>query len=87
MSVPTLFAKRPRVRIPAAVFLLALPSAGTSAGASQALPTAEARNHIGETATVCGHVASAHYATRSKGTATFINLVEPYPNAPFAIVI
>lgn len=87
MSVPTLFAKRPGVRIPAAVFLLALASACTSAGASRTLTTAEARNHVGETATVRGHVASAHYAARSKGQPTFINLDKPYPNSPCTVVI
>jgi hypothetical protein len=51
------------------------------------LTTAEARNHVGETATVCGHVASAHYAERSKGQPTFINLDKPYPNSPFTVLI
>ena len=55
--------------------------------ASQSLTTAEAGKHIGETATVCGHVASAHYAARSHGQPTFINLDKPYPTAPFTIVI
>ena len=48
---------------------------------------AEARNHIGETATVCGEVASARYAASSRGQPTFINLDKPYPNQIFTVVI
>ena len=51
------------------------------------LSPAEAKNHIGEKATVCGKVASTHYAVRTKGSPTFINLGEPYPNQIFTILI
>jgi len=44
---------------------------------------AEAAKHIGEKATVCGVVASARYASRSKGQPTFLNLDKPYPNQIF----
>jgi hypothetical protein len=47
----------------------------------------EAKDHIGERATVCGKVASTHYAGRSKGQPTFLNLDEPYPSQIFTIVI
>ena len=47
----------------------------------------EASYHIGEIATVCGVVASAKWATRTKGQPTFINLDEPYPNQIFTILI
>lgn len=47
----------------------------------------EAKNHIGEKATVCGQVAGAHYAARSRGNPTFINLDRAYPNQIFTIVI
>lgn len=47
----------------------------------------EAKNHVGETATVCGQVAGAHYAMRSRGRPTFINLDQAYPNQIFTIVI
>ena len=46
-----------------------------------------ARNHVGENATVCGDVASAHYAASSRGKPTFINLDQPYPNQVFTILI
>jgi len=46
-----------------------------------------AQNHIGEKATVCGVVVSAHYASSSKGEPTFLNLDEAYPNHVFTAVI
>jgi micrococcal nuclease len=51
------------------------------------LTAAEAKNHVGETATVYGRVASAHFAEKSKGQPTFLNLDKPYPNAIFTILI
>lgn len=51
------------------------------------LTAEEAKNHIGENATVCGKVVSTHFADRSRGQPTFLNLDEPYPKAIFTIVI
>jgi hypothetical protein len=51
------------------------------------LTAAEAKNHIGEKATVCGNVVSTHYAPQSKGNPTFLNLDEPYPRQVFTILI
>ena len=42
--------------------------------AEQRLSPIEARAHVGEHATVCGTVASGHYAMRSGGRPTFLNL-------------
>jgi micrococcal nuclease len=47
----------------------------------------EAKNHVGEKVTVCGKVVSTHFAGRSRGQPTFLNLDEPYPNQIFTIVI
>jgi hypothetical protein len=47
----------------------------------------QAKDHVGEVQTVCGNVASTHYAARSKGQPTFLNLDEPYPNEIFTILI
>lgn len=55
--------------------------------ASHTLTVAEARNHIGETETVCGKVASTHYAARTRSRPTFINLDKSYPHQVFTIVI
>jgi hypothetical protein len=51
------------------------------------LTAAEAKNHVGETATVCGKVVSARFASKSKGQPTFLNLDEPYPNHIFTVVV
>jgi DNA/RNA endonuclease YhcR with UshA esterase domain len=51
------------------------------------LTAIQAKEHIGETATVCGVVASATYADRTKGSPTFINLDQPYPQHVFTAVI
>jgi hypothetical protein len=68
-------------------WLLALVALSRAALASQSITPAEAANHIGETATVCGKVASTHCAARSHGHPTFINLDKPYPNSPFTVLI
>jgi hypothetical protein len=47
----------------------------------------EAKNHIGENATVCGIVAGTHYAENTHGSPTFVNLGAPYPKQPFTILI
>jgi DNA/RNA endonuclease YhcR with UshA esterase domain len=51
------------------------------------ITTAEAKDHVGETQTVCGKVVSTHYAVKSKGEPTFLNLDEPYPKEVFTILI
>jgi DNA/RNA endonuclease YhcR with UshA esterase domain len=57
------------------------------AAAQKKLTAAEAKDHIGETATVCGTVASARYAASTKGQPTFLNLDKPYPNQVFTVLI
>lgn len=47
----------------------------------------EAKDHVGERATVCGKVVSGHFAQKSKGQPTFLNLDEAYPRQIFTIVI
>src|SRR5215472_4852885 len=47
----------------------------------------DAIRHIGESATVCGLVASAKFAANSRSQPTFLDLDKPYPNAPFTAVI
>jgi hypothetical protein len=51
------------------------------------ISTAEAKNHVGERATVCGEAASTRYAARTRGNPTFINLDKPYPNQIFTVLI
>jgi hypothetical protein len=59
-----------------------------SLGHGQAsISAAEAKNHVGKSATVCGDVASTHFAARTRGNPTFINLDQAYPNQVFTILI
>ena len=51
------------------------------------LTAADAKYHIGQKATVCGDVVSSHYAARTRGNPTFLNLDEPYPRQIFTILI
>jgi DNA/RNA endonuclease YhcR with UshA esterase domain len=48
---------------------------------------ADAASHIGESATVCGLVASAKYAANSRAQPTFLDMGQPYPNEAFTAVI
>jgi len=59
-----------------------------AASANAALLSPEdAGGHVGETATVCGVVASAKFAAGSRAQPTFLDLGQPYPNAAFTAVI
>jgi DNA/RNA endonuclease YhcR with UshA esterase domain len=55
--------------------------------AQKRLSAAEAKEHFGENATVCGEVVSTRYAASTKGQPTFLNLDKPYPNQVFTVVI
>src|ERR1700746_3846046 len=67
-------------------FALLLVAFCTSAQTNK-ITAAEDKNHVGETRTVCGKVASTHFASKSKGEPTFLNLDEPYPKEVFTILI
>jgi DNA/RNA endonuclease YhcR with UshA esterase domain len=54
---------------------------------AQTISAADAKNHIGEQATVCGRVASEKTAVSSRGEPTFINLDAAYPNQVFTILV
>ena len=51
------------------------------------ITAASAANHVGESARVCGLVASAKYATETRRQPTFLNLDRPYPNHVFTALI
>jgi hypothetical protein len=55
--------------------------------AANTYTAAQAAGHIGEQATVCGVVASTHFAPHSRGQPTFLNLDKPYPGQIFTGVI
>lgn len=70
-----------------AVALVFLPAGLSLAGQSAKITTGEAKNHVGEKETVCGHVAGSRYADKSKGQPTFLDLDGRYPHAAFTILI
>lgn len=47
----------------------------------------DAASHVGQTATVCGVVASTKYAANSRAQPTFLDMGQPYPNEAFTTVI
>jgi len=51
------------------------------------LTAGEAKDHIGERATVCGKVASTRYAATTRGRPTFLNLDKAHPNQVFTVLI
>ncbi len=55
--------------------------------AAETITAADAKNHVGEKATVCGTVADERTATSSRGEPTFINLDSRYPHQVFTILI
>ncbi len=67
--------------------LIFLICASLSIAAEQSIEARNAKDHVGETATVCGLVASTHFARSSRGQPTFINLDEPYPSQIFTLLI
>jgi hypothetical protein len=73
-------------RLICGVFFLVFLATGTAL-AQQRLKSSEAKDHVGETATVCGLVASTHYAASSRRQPTFLNLDAAYPSQIFTIVI
>jgi DNA/RNA endonuclease YhcR with UshA esterase domain len=70
-----------------AVVVILILLAFAPAPAQKKLSAVEARDHIGEIATVCGDVVSTHYAVSTKGQPTFLNLDKPYPNQIFTVLI
>lgn len=70
-----------------AYFLACCCLLATRTDAARPLSAEEAKNHVGENATVCGVVASARHAPEVRGQPTFLNLDKPYPNRVFTIVI
>jgi len=79
---------RPRhLSIALAVWLAACASLYARDAKAQTLTAEQARDHVGETANVCGRVASVHYADKIRGRPTFLNLGRPYPHEIFTAVI
>jgi DNA/RNA endonuclease YhcR with UshA esterase domain len=74
-------------RVCSTVAAASLWSLATVTLAFDSIAPADAINHVGERAIVCGQVASAKYAEQSNGSPTFLNLDRPYPQHVFTAVI
>ena len=70
----------------ASVIVMFLTCACTLA-AADTIPAAEAKNHVGQTGTVCGKVADTRYLESSTRQPTFLNFDKPYPNHTFTALI
>jgi|SRR5579863_7230322 len=55
--------------------------------AADTIPSSEAKDHIGQTATVCGKVVSTRYLDSSNRRPTFLNFDKPFPNHTFTAII
>jgi endonuclease G len=75
------------LKVPTAVLLLSMGLLTHPALAQKRISASDAKDHVGELATVCGDVASTHYAPSTKGQPTFLNLDKTYPNPIFTILI
>ena len=61
--------------------------AAITAHGADALDPADAVNHIGEKATVCGEVTGAKFSSHRKRKPTFIDFGPPHPNQLFTALI
>jgi len=67
--------------------LLLLLSIALLPAVAETITPADAKNHIGEQATVCGKVAGEKTVAGSRGEPTFVNLDAAYPNQVFTILV
>jgi hypothetical protein len=51
------------------------------------ITAAQAKNHIGQKATVCGRIVGIHFVSSGKGQPTFMHMDERYPDQIFTVVI
>jgi len=64
---------------------LALCFAGVLAAAN--IPASAAKDHLNQTATVCGKVVGTRFLDQSATKFTFLNFDKAYPDSPFTAVI
>jgi micrococcal nuclease len=62
-------------------------NAPTIGGAANGIPAEQAKQHVGETNTVCGLVASARYMDSAKTKPTLLNFDRPFPDHTFSVMI
>src|SRR5262245_2043325 len=84
---PPMKGQKKNLLIGCLLFLLLSLSLPARAVQNKRLAAAQAKDHVGKRATVCGTVASTHYAEKAKGTSTFLNFEKPFPHQLFTVVI
>ena len=68
-------------------YVVILPSTMASVRVLETITAEQAQDHIGETNTVCGLVASARYMDSQPARPTFLNFDHPYPEQTFSVMI
>ena len=56
-------------------------------GAADPIPSAQAKDHIGESGTVCGKIVNTRFLDSSARQPTFLNFDKPFPNHTFTAII
>lgn len=74
-------------RLAAILLLYVFTLAPAGAGSDGHLKPEQAKDHIGEHATVCGTVESAKFLHSTAGQPTFLNFGAPFPRHKFTVVI
>ena len=75
-------------KLTASVFVtILLLAASPALPQTQHITAREAKNHVGEKATVCGRVVGIHFVSSGKGQPTFVHFDEQYPNQVFTLAI
>jgi micrococcal nuclease len=76
-----------RIFFRSSILLIILFGLLSTALAQETITPEDAAKYIGVSKSVCGTVASTHFAAKVKGQPTFINLDKPYPNQIFTLLI
>uniref|UniRef100_Q01ZZ0 Nucleic acid binding, OB-fold, tRNA/helicase-type n=1 Tax=Solibacter usitatus (strain Ellin6076) TaxID=234267 RepID=Q01ZZ0_SOLUE len=56
-------------------------------GAADKISAGAAKDHLNQTATVCGKVVGTRYLDQSAPKITFLNFDKPYPDSPFTAIV
>ena len=59
----------------------------SSAFAADTIPASQAKDHVGQTGTVCGKVVGTRYLESSNRQPTFLNFDKAYPDHTFTAII
>lgn len=69
------------------LFLAVFAALAVAAPAQTQITASQAKDHIGDSVTVCGKVLGAKYLQTAKGAPTLLDVDGKVPNQPFTIVI